>query len=107
MEGNHVPQASPMQLVCFSRTQGGNSADSRGITTVPNRLTHGERRPAAEDSTIKTYTNTGIAAELVRRCKSEDIVSSRSGVLRKKSAHLIAAEEQEILQVPMEGNFTA
>ena len=52
-EGNHVPQASPMQLVCLCRTQGGNSADSRGITTVPDVLTHGERRRAAEDSTIK------------------------------------------------------
>ena len=97
-----------MQLVCLSRTQDGNSADSKGITTVSDGLTHGERRRASEDSTIKTYTNTGMAAEQVRRCKSEDIDSSRSCLLTgKKSAHLIAAEEQEILQGPMDGNFTA
>ena len=80
-EGNHVPQTSPMQLICLTRTQDGYSADSRGLPTVPDGLTHGERRRAAENSTIKTCTNPGIAAELVRRCKSEDIVSSRSGVL--------------------------
>ena len=105
-EGNHIPQASPMQLVCLSCTQEGYSADSRGLPTVPVGLTHGERTRAAGNSTIISDTNPGIAAKLVRRCKSEDILS-RSGVLQQeeKSAHLIGAEEQDILQVPMEGNF--
>ena len=108
-EGNHVPQASPMQLICLTHTQDGYSADSRGLPTVPDGLTHGERRRAAcREFNHKTCTNPGIAAELVRRCKSEDIFSSGSGVLNlgEKSARLIGVEDQEILQVPMEGNFT-
>ena len=108
MEGNHVPQTPPMELICLTHTQDVYSADSRGLPTVTDGVMHGERRRAAENSTIKTCTNPGIAAELVRRCKSEDIVSSRSGLLNlgEKSAHLIGDEDQEILQVPMEGNFT-
>ena len=108
-EGNHVPQAPPMQLVCLSHTQDGYNVDSRDLTTVSDGLTHRKRIRASENSIIKTYTNPGIAAEQVRRCKSEDMVSSRSGVLHlgEKSAHLIGAEEQEIIQVPMEGNFNA
>ena len=107
-EGNHAPQAPPMQLVCLSNTQDGYNVDSRGLTTVPDGLTHRKRIRASENSTMKTYTNPGIAAEQLRRCKSEDMVSSRSGVLPlgEKSAHLIGAEEQEILQVPMEGTST-
>lgn len=99
-EGNHVQQASPMQLVYLSHTQDGYGADSRGLSTVPVRSTQAGRTCRAEKSTVKSYSDSGINAELMHRCKSEDIDSSKNGMLhiRGKTAHLFDVKEQETTQ---------
>ena len=104
-EGNDQTQNSPIE------TQDFYTADTRDrLPAVPVRLTQEDRRRSVDNAIIiKSCTGADIVAELERHYTSENIAGDRNCVLhsREKRAHLIGAKEEEIPQVPTEGNYIA
>ena len=102
-EGNDQTHKSPMQ------TEDVYTADTRSLLTVPVLLTEGDCRRKVDTTTVKQCTGADIAAELERPYNSENIVGDRNCVLhqREQLSHLIGAKEQEMSQVPTEGNYIA